>query len=403
MKVVIVGGGAAGFFAAFSCKNHHPESEVIILEKSQKTLSKVAVSGGGRCNVTHHCLNIGDLVKNYPRGGNFLKSAFHQFMTADTIAWFEERGVLLKVEPDGRMFPVTNSSQTIIDCFLKEKEKLGIQLFLQKTVKNIEKQEDIFIVHTEKDVYKANKVIITTGGFPKIDGFNFIQQLHHSIESPIPSLFTFNMPLQSITELSGVVVQEAKVKIRGSKFEQKGPILITHWGMSGPAILKLSAWSARFLAEKKYQFEIQINWLGDENEDAFRKKLPQIWNEIKKRNVVNRNPFGLPNRFWNYLVEKSGIDENTTWENLSKQMLNKLINHLFNDVFEVSGKTTFKEEFVTCGGVSLDEVSSKTMESKIVSGFYFAGEVLDIDAVTGGFNFQAAWTTGFIAGKLNCS
>ncbi|MFI5163853.1 MAG: NAD(P)/FAD-dependent oxidoreductase [Bacteroidia bacterium] len=411
MNVIVIGGGAAGFFAALSCKQHHPGSSVTILEKSDKLLAKVKVSGGGRCNVTHACFENTQLAKFYPRGGKQLKKAFFRFNTKDTVQWFESKGVKLKTEADNRMFPVSDNSQTIIDCLMREANKLGVKIQKGISISRIEKKENGFIiVANEKDSsipmaigtrMTADKIIIASGGSPKMEGFNWLKELGHTIVPPVPSLFTFNMPNEPIKKLMGVVADPVSIKIKGTKLAGEGALLITHWGMSGPAVLKLSSWGARKLHDMNYKFEVLINWLGNKNEQQIRDWLETELKIIGKRQTGNKNPFQLPNRLWLFFLEKNEIDAETTWNQLKKKSLNKLINTLVNDLYKAEGKTTFKEEFVTCGGVSLDEVSFETMGSKVCPGIYFAGEVLDIDAVTGGFNFQAAWTTGFIAGKLH--
>jgi predicted Rossmann fold flavoprotein len=400
MEVVVIGGGAAGFFAAISCKTHHPEASVSIYEKSDKLLAKVKVSGGGRCNVTHACFANPQLVKFYPRGGKQIKKAFAQFSTADTVKWFEDRGIRLKTETDGRMFPVTDSSQSIINCLLREVDKLGISIQMHQAVMDIEKEKDKFKLTLRDRSIDVDKVIIATGGSPKMEGFDWLKKLGHTIEPPVPSLFTFNMPNEPVKSLMGVSVDKVSVRIPGTKLKTEGPLLITHWGMSGPAILKLSAWGARVLKDCNYQFNIQLNWLGAMNEDEARDILIAECRVHPKKKIINSNPFQLPNRLFLFLLSKVGIDSEIILEELGKKNQNRLLNTLLNDEYKVEGKTTFKEEFVTCGGVSLNDISMDTMESKKCPGLYFAGEVLDIDGVTGGFNFQAAWTTGFIAGKL---
>lgn len=404
MEVAIIGGGAAGFFAAISCKTYHPKANTTIYEKSGKLLSKVKISGGGRCNVTHACLHISQLSKFYPRGEKQLKKAFAQFSTQDTIKWFEQRGVKLKTEADNRMFPVTDNSQTIIDCLLNEAQKTGVAIKMNTPVLALHKSATGFqlLFKHEKKVH-ADKVIVATGGSPKLSGFQWLETLGHTIEPPVPSLFTFNMPQESITSLMGIAVDTVMVRVQGTKLKQQGALLITHWGMSGPAVLKLSAWGARVLHDLNYQFKIQVSWLGESTEENARHILNSVQEEHKKRKIANQNPFQLPNRLWLFLVEKTGINPHAAWGELGHKSINKLVNVLLNDVYTVQGKTTFKEEFVTCGGVSLREVSTHTMESKVCPGLFFAGEVLDVDGITGGFNFQAAWTTGFIAGKLRSS
>ena len=400
MKVAIVGGGAAGFFAAFSVKEHHPESQVTIFEKSDKILSKVKISGGGRCNVTHACFQVSQLSKFYPRGTKQLKKAFSIFQPKDTVAWFAARGIDLKTESDGRMFPVTDDSQTIIDCFLHEAQIKKIQIVKQAKVNELHPEKSGFTLAFNESKKHFDKVIIASGGSPKARGFEWLQNIGHSIISPIPSLFTFNMPEESVKELMGLVVENATARIQGTKLAYTGPVLITHWGMSGPAILKLSAWGARLLYDHNYKFNVQMNWLSVKGENEVHDMINAEIDRIRKKKIANANPFGLPNRIWLFLLEKVQINSDTPWMELSKKNRNKLVNVLLNDVYAVSGKTTFKEEFVTCGGICLSDVDMKSMQSRICRDLYFAGEVLDIDGITGGFNFQAAWTTGYIAGKL---
>ncbi|MDB5190944.1 MAG: NAD(P)/FAD-dependent oxidoreductase [Segetibacter sp.] len=399
-KLVVIGGGAAGFFCAINAARLNPSLQVTIVEKSSKLLSKVRVSGGGRCNVTHACFEIAPLVKRYPRGTKFLKKTFHQFNTVHTVEWFEQRGVKLKTEEDGRMFSITNSSQTIIDCLLKEANKFGVDVLLNRDVKQIENAGAGFKLRfANSEELKADSVVVATGGFPKSSMFDWFKALGHTIEEPVPSLFTFNMPNNPITQLMGVSVEHAKVKVIGTKLEDEGPLLITHWGMSGPAILKLSAWGARELANKNYHFTMTVNWTGSFNEQSVRERWPQIRQQHNLQKISNRNPFNLPARLWNYLLQQSDVAEDIRWADLGAKEQNKLIKNLVAQEFEVKGKTTFKEEFVTCGGIKLSEVDANTMQSKLVPNLYFAGEVMDVDGVTGGFNFQHAWTSGWIAAK----
>jgi predicted Rossmann fold flavoprotein len=400
MKVAIIGGGAAGFFSAFSVKEHHPNSKVTIFEKSNKLLSKVKVSGGGRCNVTNACFSPSKLSKSYPRGGKHLKKAFSVFQAKDTVEWFSKRGVELKAEEDGRMFPTTDNSQTIIDCFLKEAAQNNIKILEQSPIRKIVPENEGYTLHLEGTSEHFDKIIIATGGSPKMSGFYWLQQLGHSISPPLPSLFTFNIPSDQVKILMGLVVENATVRIQGTKLSHSGPVLITHWGMSGPAILKLSAWGARTLAEKNYKFNIQINWLSIKSDEAANEIIDKELLKIRKKKIINACPFDLPNRMWRFLLEKVEINPDSVWLELSKKNRNKLLNILLNDIYEVKGKTTFKEEFVTCGGIKLSDISMTSMESRVCKNLYFAGEVLDIDGITGGFNFQGAWTTGYIAGKL---
>jgi hypothetical protein len=397
-RLVVIGGGAAGFFCAVNAARLNPNLEVTIVEKNNKVLSKVKISGGGRCNVTHACFEIGDMVRKYPRGANFLKKTFHQFFTTDTIQWFKERGVTLKTEADGRMFPDTDSSQTIIDCLMREVNRYGIEVKMSAEVKSIKAAADRFIVELmgEREL-TADYVCIACGGYPKSSMFEWLQQLGHTIETPVPSLFTFNMPGNSITQLMGVSVPSAQVRIAGSKLAANGPLLITHWGMSGPVILRLSAWGARELAAGNYHFTISINWLADYNENNLREKMQALRFELATQKISNRNPFGLPQRLWDYFLEQAGVGIDSRWADLPGKEQNKLIKLLCAQEFEVRGKTTFKEEFVTAGGIRLSEIDANTMQSKLVPRLFFAGEILDVDGITGGFNFQHAWTSGFIA------
>jgi len=400
LKVAVIGGGAAGFFAALSAAEHHPLAHVVLFEKTAKLLSKVKISGGGRCNVTHHCFSPSALSKHYPRGGKQMKKAFGTFQASDTVAWFESRGVDLKTEGDGRMFPVTDSSQTIVDCLVREAERHGIEVRLQSPVRELTPlAPGGFTLNGER----FDRVVVATGGSPKREGLAWLEALGHSLADPVPSLFTFNMPGSDITDLMGVVVPNALVRIQGTKLAQQGPVLVTHWGMSGPAVLKLSAWGARELAECDYTFSAQINWVGIPNEAEAAALMEETATEMRKKKVANACPFELPRKFWAYLLERADVQADAVWVDLGKKARNKLLNTLLNDVYDVRGKTTFKEEFVTCGGVVLGEVDFSTMESRVVPGLHFAGEILDVDGVTGGFNFQAAWTTGFLAGQLSSS
>ena len=376
----------------------HPHCQVIILEKSGKILSKVRVSGGGRCNVTNACFDHTQLPANYPRGEKQLKSAFSRFSVTDIIQWFERRSVKIKTEDDGRMFPDTDTSETIINCFLHEAEKSGIVVKLNTEVEDILRTQDGFMLQIKGGgEIECDKLLIATGGNPKADFYHWLKKIGHTIEKPVPSLFTFNIPANQITKLMGVSAPFVKIKIGKTNLESEGPLLITHWGMSGPAILKLSAWGARILNAMNYDFSIFINWIPVYNEEKLRAELAVLRLENSSRQMVSSRSLDLPKRLWEYILVKSGIEQNLKWADLSNKNMNHLINHLLRDEYKVAGKTTFKEEFVTCGGVSLKEVDFKTMQSKVVPDLYFAGEVLDIDGITGGFNFQNAWTTGYIA------
>jgi predicted Rossmann fold flavoprotein len=397
-KLIVIGGGAAGFFCAVNAARLNPSLKVTLLEKSSKLLSKVKVSGGGRCNTTHACFEIPLLVKKYPRGEQFLKKAFHLFDTNNTIEWFAERGVALHTESDGRMFPVTNNSQTIIDCLLKEANKYKVDILMQNEVKSIELNNDQFELSiTGSKKIMADFVCVACGGYPKTDMFQWLTKTGHTINNPVPSLFTFNIPKHPITELMGLSVPNTKVKVAGTKLIEQGPLLITHWGLSGPVVLKLSAWGARQLAEMNYQFSILVNWLGTTNEAELRQEWAGYRDQFSSNKIGNKHPFELPNRLWLFLLSFAGIDIDTRWGELKSAEQNKLIQLLTNHLFEVKGKTTFKEEFVTAGGIQLNEINAQTMESKLQSNLFFAGEIIDVDGITGGFNFQNAWTSGWIA------
>lgn len=396
----MIGGGAAGFFCAVNAARMNPLLKVTIVEKGSKLLSKVKVSGGGRCNVTHACFDIGNMSRQYPRGQNFVKKTFHQFFTTDIIQWFEERGVELKTEQDGRMFPVTDSSQTIIDCLVREANKYGVKILMRSEVRSIRSDGGLFHIELSGSTHLTSDFIcIACGGYPKSSMFKWLKELGHSIEEPVPSLFTFNLPSHPITKLMGVSVKNAKIKIGGTKLEQKAPLLITHWGLSGPAVLKLSAWGARELKEKNWEFGISINWLPHFNEQQLREEFKRMRSETASQKMIGKNPFGLPARLWEFLALQSGIKPGWRWADLPSAEQNRVIKNLCSYECVIKGKTTFKEEFVTAGGIKLSEVDANTMMSKKLPGLFFAGEVLDVDGITGGFNFQHAWTSGWIAAK----
>lgn len=402
MKVAIIGGGAAGFFSAINVKENFPKATVSIFEKSNKFLAKVKVSGGGRCNVTNACDNIADLSKAYPRGEKMLKKAFYSFNNMDMIKWLESRAVDLVTQDDGCVFPKSQNSQTIIDCFYSEAQRLGISKNLGMALSEISKSEDqLELLFANGEKHSFDKVIIATGGSPKRSGLRWLEDLNHLIEEPLPSLFTFNMPGESIRELMGIVVEQTRVSIQGTKLKSDGPLLITHWGMSGPAILKLSAFGARILADKDYKFTIQVNWVNQANHDKIKEELIQISYDHSNKILANYRPYNLPDRLWKYFLDKGKLSPQKKWNELGNKGINTLVRLVGNDEYQVNGKTTFKEEFVTCGGISLKSIDHKTMESKAVKNLYFTGELLDIDGITGGYNFQAAWTTAFIAAKLN--
>lgn len=396
MKIAVIGGGAAGYFAAIHASG--PGIEVTILEKSPKVLSKVKISGGGRCNVTHQPMEISKLVKNYPRGEKFLKKAFRHFSIPDTFDWFQSRGVKLKIEDDGRVFPVSDDSQAIIDSLQKEVEKLRIKVVLSTGVEDILPSEKGFNLITSKGPMLFEKVIISTGGHPSLNSYQFLKNLNHNILDPIPSLFTFNTPGEKIRELMGVSVTDATVKLESTKLSYRGPVLITHWGVSGPAVLKLSAFGAQWMHDQKYQAKAIINWNSSFGEQEYLDHLTAYSKAHPQRKVYSHPLFELPVRLWEHFCEKAGLEADLIFGNVSKKHLNRLVQNLFCYILEVKGKTTFKEEFVTAGGIPLDEVDPETMQSKFYPNLYFAGEVLNLDGITGGFNFQAAWTTGYIAG-----
>lgn len=399
MKIAVIGGGAAGYFSALSAKKHFPDAEFIIFEKTTKVLSKVKVSGGGRCNVTHACYDNLALSKFYPRGEHFLKKAFSQFNVQSTIDWFKERGVRLETLSDNCIFPKSNTSQTIIDCFENEAKKLSIVTLTKTSINSIQLVDNkIFVLKSVEQNYEVDRIIVTTGGAPKAEQLTWLEDLGHQVVSPVPSLFTFNMPKNPVCELMGIVHENTSAKIEGTKLSAIGPLLITHWGMSGPAILKLSAWGARILEEKKYQFNVLVNWVN-RSEMQVREELQFFSQQNLEKQSGTFNPFDIKKRLWHFLLVKAEINPEKKWKDFGKKDWNKLIEVLYNDRYPVSGKTTFKEEFVTAGGVSLSDIDVTSMQSKKVPGMFFAGEIMDIDGITGGFNFQAAWTTAWIAGK----
>jgi predicted Rossmann fold flavoprotein len=404
--LIVVGGGAAGFFCALRAAELYPEIRVVVLEKTGKLLSKVAVSGGGRCNVTHQFDSQSEMIKQYPRGGAFLKKAFHQFFVKDTISWFSDRGVDLKVEADGRMFPVTDSSQTIIDCFLQEAARLNIECRLHANVSQVQvnkaeypsdkypRQFNLTLANGEQ--LQSDWLVVATGGLHHPAGYAWLQSLGHIIEKTVPSLFTINLNKHPITKLMGVSVTDAQVSIPGTRFVERGPVLITHWGLSGPAVLRLSAWAAFELADRAYKCQVRINWLPDMHEQSVSAVLANLRQEKAPAKIGNRNPFSLPSRLWEYHLGQVNINVESRWADLKAVQQHALAKQLCLEVVEMNGKTTFKEEFVTAGGISLQDVHSHSLESKIQAGLFFAGEVLNIDGVTGGYNFQNAWTSGWI-------
>ena len=403
MKVAVIGAGAAGFFAAICVKENYPSAEVTIFEKSVNVLRKVKISGGGRCNLTNTCKTHKELCAAYPRGANYLKKAFKTFDNHDAMQWFKNKGVKLTIQEDGCVFPASQSSQTIIDCFFKSAEKFKIQIKTKSEINAIIRVKDKLQLSIKNKSNSNNffdKVIIAVGGIPHKDKLSWLEKIGHKIEPPVPSLFTFNMPDEAIKDLMGIVIENAIVSLEGTKVKTSGPVLMTHWGMSGPAILKASAFGARLLHEQQYDFRIHLNWTGIEKAEIIRKQIQTIMSENAKKKVANYRPFNLPDRLWRHLLQKTNFAAGQKWGELGKKNLNRLVEVLTNDIYHVQGQSKFREEFVTCGGVSLESINIKTMQSRIMPGLYFAGEILDIDGITGGFNFQAAWTTAFIAAKL---
>lgn len=409
LKITVIGGGAAGFFSAITCAKTYPQARVTLLEAGRQLLAKVRISGGGRCNVTHACFDPGVLVQNYPRGGKALRGAFSRFQPRDTVEWFADRGVQLKTEEDGRMFPITDDSATIVNCLIRAAEDAGVRIRTGDAVVSVKKlmgngAEDgrgdiasMFEVELKSgESFKCDRLLLATGSNPS--GFKWAKELGNTVELPVPSLFTFNIADSRIKDLAGVSVPNAKVKLPGAKLEQSGPLLITHWGLSGPGVLKLSAWGARFLHDRHYKTNVLINWLPQYNAEVLRQQLVGVKSQLSHRLIVSSCPFPMPRRLWERLTSSIGIDDQKRWADLSNKAIDKLLLELVQGEYQIAGKGAFKEEFVTCGGVNLKEVDFKTMESRRCPGLFFAGEILDIDGVTGGFNFQSAWTTAWLAG-----
>ena len=393
-KVIIIGGGAAGYFTAINAKEKNPELEITILEKGKDVLQKVKISGGGRCNVTHACFEPKELVKFYPRGEKELLGPFHQFMTGDTFEWFDKKGVPLKIEDDHRVFPEANTSQAIIDCFQKSVDTLGIKVFTNHGVNSVSYQKNKWIVNTKAQTFEADKLVIAAGSSKKV--WELCESLNHAIVAPVPSLFTFNINDKRLVDLLGISVANATVKIANTKLEASGPLLITHWGMSGPAVLKLSAFGARILADKNYQYNVEVNWLSRPT-DKVLNVLLNLKKKEPRKTVILKSPFSeISKRLWERFVIVASIKPTQNWADLNNSQLENLANELTKGVFNANGRTTFKEEFVTAGGIDLKEINFKRFESKKHKNLFFVGEVLNIDAVTGGFNFQNAWTGGYI-------
>lgn len=397
-RIIIIGGGAAGFFAAITAAEANPNADVSILERGKDVLQKVKISGGGRCNVTHACFLPSELVKNYPRGEKALLGPFMRFSAQDTIDWFAQRGVKLKTEDDGRMFPTTNNSQTIVDCLERAAEAANVKILRGYRVEDLENIDNQWLVKTNRQGFTADKVLIAAGSSTAV--WDLLKKLGHTIVEPVPSLFTFNIKDKRIDGLAGLSVPLATIQVEGTKLKTQGPLLITHWGMSGPAILKLSAWGARHLFDAKYQFNIRINWTGKLNAEEVKTELTDNFKAKYLKKQIDKTPqYSISTRLWQRFLEAANIPETMIWADISKKQIQNLAEQLTQSTYEVKGKSTFKDEFVTAGGVKLDEVNFKTFESKRLPNLFFAGEILDIDAITGGFNFQAAWTGGWIAGE----
>jgi predicted Rossmann fold flavoprotein len=405
-NIVVVGGGAAGFFCAIQIAEMHPNWQITIVEKSAKLLSKVRVSGGGRCNVTHACPEVDHLIQKYPRGQRFLKKAFYQFATLQTIEWFAKNEVKLHAEKDGRMFPITNDSETIVACFMKKVNQYQIEILLNHEVVSVEKkapsknnEAQFELICSNKKLIPADQICFAVGGIVKTENFKWIETLGHHFIPSVPSLFTFNVMDKKITTLMGLSVEQASIQWQGEKFIEQGPLLITHWGISGPAAIKLSAWCARAMADANYEGHILINWVPFYNENSLRLEWMNFRQDLGRREMGSKNPFDLPQRLWHYLLTEAGVALQTKWADLKNTQQQILIQLLTRMSLQIKGKTTFKEEFVTCGGVDLAEIDAGTMESKLVPGLHFAGEMMDVDGITGGFNFQHAWTSGWLAAQ----
>ena len=399
-QIVVIGGGAAGFFAAITCAETYPHLTVTLLEAGKSPLGKVKISGGGRCNVTHACFEPKQLVQYYPRGGKALLGAFSRFQPQDTIAWYAARGVALKTEADGRMFPTTDNSDTIVNCLQSAAIDAGVKVWTGAMVNDLRQVENRWEIGLKSgQILRADRVLLATGSNPS--GYQWAKRLGHLIESPVPSLFTLNITDPRLHNLAGISVKSSIVKLpaaQQTKLAQIGPLLITHWGVSGPAILKLSAYGARFLHQQRYHTQLVINWIPDYHADKLRQVLLAVKSQLPHKTIKNNCPLPIPHRLWESLTNHVGIQPEDRWAGLANKTLDRLIQELSRGEYQITGKGVFKEEFVTCGGIAIESVNFKTMESKICPGLYFAGEILDIDGVTGGFNFQNAWTTGYLAG-----
>ncbi len=403
MNIAVIGGGAAGFFTAINIKENHPEARVVIYEKSSRLLAKVRISGGGRCNVTNACTSLQDLCAAYPRGARALKKAFRVFDNRAAITWFEKHRVPLVTQPDNCVFPQSQNAETIISCFVSEASRLNIEVVTACGVKALAATPAGLQLRFIGDVRPPavyDKVVVTTGGSPQRAGLEWLAKAGHEIVAPVPSLFTFNISGDPLTELMGIVVDPVQVSLQGTKFKADGPLLVTHWGVSGPAILRLSALAARWLAGENYQARLQVNWVNERNHEVIATHLASLVEAHPRKMLATIRPWQLPERLWLYLLAKTSLNPDKRWDEIGKTGLNRLVDILARDSYRITGKGQFKDEFVTCGGISLNDIDIRTMQSKIVKNLYFAGEVLDIDGLTGGYNFQAAWTTAFIAARL---
>jgi predicted Rossmann fold flavoprotein len=402
LQIVVIGGGAAGFFGAIACAEANPQAQVTLIEASRQPLAKVLISGGGRCNVTHACFEPKILVQNYPRGGKALLGAFTRFQPLDTIAWFTAHGVNVKTEADGRMFPITDRAETIAECLIKAAFDAKIELCIGTPVTAVTRKKAGFeILLKSGETKECNRLLLATGS--SLAGYKIARELGHDIQTPVPSLFTFNIADPQLRELAGISISSVNLRLSNSgktPLQQTGPLLITHWGVSGPAVLKLSAWGARILNENRYQYKLLINWLPDLSQEEVRQKLLSVKTEWGQKAIALHRGVDLPHRLWQYIINRANITTEDRWATIANKSLNQLVLEISQGEYLITGKGAFKEEFVTCGGVNLKEVNFKTMESKIVPGLHFAGEILDIDGVTGGFNFQSAWTTAYLAGQF---
>lgn len=401
LNIAIIGGGAAGFFAAITAKQHAPEAHIVIFEKSSRVLTKVEMTGGGRCNLTNSFARITDLKQAYPRGDKLMKRLFNAFSNHDTCRWFESRGVALTVQPDECVFPQSQSSQTIVDCLTREARRLGIEISTAYVLESIRPMHDGYLeLHFKnRPTQIFNRVAIATGGSPRIESLQYLADIGHCIEQPVPSLFTFNIPDARLRALMGTVADPIYLSVPATKLRSEGALLMTHWGISGPATLKLSSYAARYIAERAYRFRVAVNWVHETHNASVERQLTNIIDQNRQKQLNSIRPYHLSNRHWTYLIDRMAMPADKKWSELGRKGLNKMVETLTNDIYDVSGKGIWKDEFVTCGGISLADIHLNTLASKRCPNLFFAGEVLDIDAITGGFNLQAAWTTGYVVGQ----